>query len=146
MEYIHFIYTILSLKYYSEFRGGSGYSSFPHQQKWQPQYNWTIVESGVKHHNPNPEFRNWSHFLERRIWDKKQIIGWTWKFTPRWRILYIFFIIIIKNSWPRLLDYMSRDPIWLQFRFFKLKRINISRRHLEIYIIYLATLNFVMLL
>ena len=90
------IYTILSLKYYSEFRGCSGYSSFPHQQKWQPQYKWNIVESGVKHHNPNPEFRNWSHISERRIWDKKQIIGWGWKFTPRWRILYIFLKLLLK--------------------------------------------------
>jgi hypothetical protein len=21
---------------------------------WPPQYNWNIVESGVKHYNPNP--------------------------------------------------------------------------------------------
>ena len=26
----------------------------PHQQNWQPRYNWNIVESGVKHHNSNP--------------------------------------------------------------------------------------------
>ena len=33
----------------------SGYSSFPRQYNWPPPYNWNIVESGVKHHNPNPE-------------------------------------------------------------------------------------------
>jgi hypothetical protein len=29
------------------------YSGFLHQQNWLPQYNWNIVESGIKHHNPN---------------------------------------------------------------------------------------------
>ena len=30
------------------------FSSFLHQQNWLPWYNWNIVESGIKHHNPNP--------------------------------------------------------------------------------------------
>jgi hypothetical protein len=29
------------------------FSGFLHQQNWSPQYNWNIVESGVKHPNPN---------------------------------------------------------------------------------------------
>ena len=33
----------------------SGYSGFLHQLYWSPRYNWNIVESGVKHHNPNPK-------------------------------------------------------------------------------------------
>jgi hypothetical protein len=32
----------------------SGYSGFLHQSNWPPRYNWNIVESGVKHLNPNP--------------------------------------------------------------------------------------------
>jgi hypothetical protein len=32
----------------------SEYSSFLNQQNWPPRYNWNIVESGAKHHNPNP--------------------------------------------------------------------------------------------
>ena len=32
----------------------SEYSSFLHQLNWPPRYNWNIVESGIKHHNPNP--------------------------------------------------------------------------------------------
>jgi hypothetical protein len=28
----------------------SGYSGFLHQKNWLPQYNWNIVESGIKHH------------------------------------------------------------------------------------------------
>jgi hypothetical protein len=32
----------------------SGSSDFLHQQNWPPRYDWNIVESGVKHHNPNP--------------------------------------------------------------------------------------------
>jgi hypothetical protein len=30
----------------------SGYSDFLHQYNWPPRYNWNIVESGIKHHNP----------------------------------------------------------------------------------------------
>ena len=29
------------------------YSGFIHQYNWLLQYNWNIVESGVKHHSPN---------------------------------------------------------------------------------------------
>ena len=32
----------------------SGYSGFLHQINWSSRCNWNIVESGVKHHNPNP--------------------------------------------------------------------------------------------
>jgi hypothetical protein len=35
----------------------SGYSSFLHQQNWPPRYNWNIVESGIKHHKPKPQFQ-----------------------------------------------------------------------------------------
>jgi hypothetical protein len=31
------------------------YSGFLHQNKWAPWYNWNIVESGVRHHIPNPQ-------------------------------------------------------------------------------------------
>jgi len=31
----------------------SGYSGFLHQEIWPSQYNWNIVESGVKHHSPS---------------------------------------------------------------------------------------------
>jgi hypothetical protein len=34
----------------------SEYSGLLHQQNWLPQYNWNIVENGVKHPNPNPKF------------------------------------------------------------------------------------------
>ena len=30
----------------------SGYFGFLHQQNRLPRYNWNIVESDVKHHNP----------------------------------------------------------------------------------------------
>jgi hypothetical protein len=32
----------------------SRYSGFLHKLRWLPGYNWNIVESGVKHHKPNP--------------------------------------------------------------------------------------------
>jgi hypothetical protein len=32
----------------------SVYSGFLHQYNWPPWYNWNIVESGIKHHNHNP--------------------------------------------------------------------------------------------
>jgi hypothetical protein len=31
-------------------------SGFLHQYKWLPRFNWNIVESGVKHHKPNPHW------------------------------------------------------------------------------------------
>ena len=34
----------------------SGYTCFLHRYTWPPWYNWNIVESGVKHHNPNHLF------------------------------------------------------------------------------------------
>jgi hypothetical protein len=36
--------------------GISGYSGFLYQENWPPWYNWNIVESDVKHHNPNPQY------------------------------------------------------------------------------------------
>ena len=45
----------------------SGYSSFLHQYNWLPPYNWNIVESGIKHHNPNPYYRSKLNFHETYI-------------------------------------------------------------------------------
>ena len=48
----------------------SGYSSFAHQKNWPPQYNWNIVESGIKHHNPNPNRRRFiKKFIYITYWD-----------------------------------------------------------------------------
>jgi hypothetical protein len=41
----------------------SGYSGFLHQENWLPWYNWNIVESGIKHHNPNLNPWSISYFL-----------------------------------------------------------------------------------
>jgi hypothetical protein len=30
-----------------------GFLRFFHQENWLPLYNWSIVESGIKHHKPN---------------------------------------------------------------------------------------------
>ena len=38
----------------------SGYSSFLHQKNQQPQYNWNIIESGIKHYNRNPYPRSYN--------------------------------------------------------------------------------------
>ena len=47
----------------------SGYSGFLHQ------YNWNIVESGVKHHNPNPIRYKRKYFINSlyiaHFWDCK---------------------------------------------------------------------------
>ena len=32
---------------------------FPPPINWPPWYNWNIVESGIKHHNPNPNNCSW---------------------------------------------------------------------------------------
>jgi hypothetical protein len=54
-----------------------GYSGFLHQSNWPPRYNWVlnIVESGVKHHNPNPPILclwrcvsfPWQNFLQIHV-------------------------------------------------------------------------------
>ena len=54
-----------------------GYSGFLHQSNWPPRYNWVlnIVESGVKHHNPNPPIMclwrcvsfPWQNFLQIHV-------------------------------------------------------------------------------
>jgi len=36
----------------------SGYSGFHHQWNWPQRYNWSIVESGGKHHNTNLRCNN----------------------------------------------------------------------------------------
>jgi hypothetical protein len=36
----------------------SWYSGSLHQINWLPRYSWNIVESGVKHHNPDTIFSN----------------------------------------------------------------------------------------
>jgi hypothetical protein len=36
-----------------------------HQLNWPPRYNWNIVESDVKHHNPNLQIQNclyWGYY------------------------------------------------------------------------------------
>ena len=43
----------------------SWYSGFLHQSNLPPRYNWNIVESGVKHHKPNP----WSCDILFGIWN-----------------------------------------------------------------------------
>jgi len=45
------------IKFVSDLRQVGGflrYTGFLHQQIWPPRYNWNIVESDTKHHNPNP--------------------------------------------------------------------------------------------
>ena len=41
----------------------SRYSGFLHQENWPPRYCWNIVESGVKHQNPNPLIKNYFYFV-----------------------------------------------------------------------------------
>ena len=43
-----------AIKFVSDLRQVGGFLQFPPPINWQPWYNWNIVESGVKHHNPNP--------------------------------------------------------------------------------------------
>jgi len=40
---IHVLYRLAAGRWFS-----------PHKKKWSSRYNWNIVESGVKHHNDNP--------------------------------------------------------------------------------------------
>jgi hypothetical protein len=45
------------IKFVSDLRQVGGFLlvvRFPLPLNWPPRYTWNIVESGVKHHNPNP--------------------------------------------------------------------------------------------
>ena len=51
------LYTTLSNKVVSDLQQVGGFLwvlRFPPPINWPPRYNWKIVESGVKHHNSNP--------------------------------------------------------------------------------------------
>ena len=41
------------IKFVSDFRQVGGFLRFPPIIRLAPQYNWNIVESGIKHHNLN---------------------------------------------------------------------------------------------
>jgi hypothetical protein len=49
------------IKFVSDFRQVGDflrYSGYFHQKNWPPRYNWNIVESGVKQHNPYPYYHD----------------------------------------------------------------------------------------
>jgi hypothetical protein len=45
---IHYV-----IKFVRDWSQVGGFLQFPPPLKWPPRYNWNIVESGVKHHEPN---------------------------------------------------------------------------------------------
>ena len=47
------LYVIKIVNYLRRVGGFRRVLQFLHQQIWPPRYNWNIIESGVKHHNPN---------------------------------------------------------------------------------------------
>jgi hypothetical protein len=53
----------------------SRYSGFLHQCNWPPQYNWYIVDSGIKHHKPKPDV--WNSFKTESAsagkWEKEKM-------------------------------------------------------------------------
>ena len=58
------------IKFVSDLRKVGGYLRllrFPPPIKLTPQYNWNIVESDVKHHQPNP--------LIKRLWNITNVIS-----------------------------------------------------------------------
>jgi hypothetical protein len=66
------VYTIQHyvIKFVSDLRQVGGFLRllrFPPPIKLTPQYNWSIVESDVKHHQPNP--------LKKRLWNITNVIS-----------------------------------------------------------------------
>jgi hypothetical protein len=57
----------------------SGYSGILHQLNWPPWYHWNIVDSGTKHHNPNPKRIIRCHFFHRTT----LVFCWYW-FCTNW--------------------------------------------------------------
>ena len=54
------------IKFVSDLRqvgGFSWYSGFLHQLNWPPRYNWNIVESDVKHYNPDHDLWSCDRFI-----------------------------------------------------------------------------------
>ena len=41
----------------------SKYFSVLYLSNWPPQYNWNVVDSGIKHYNPNPPPPTWLYKL-----------------------------------------------------------------------------------
>ena len=70
------------------------YSAFLHQQHWPSRFNWNIVESAIKHHNPNANpNRNTSIFM---TWGTTVLIFMTWGTTVlifmTWGITVLIFM------------------------------------------------------
>jgi hypothetical protein len=63
---------------------------FRHQYNWPTRYNWNIVESGVKYHNPNPSPLHVSA-------PKDQVIKWVYQWNY-WNVLVSFKSDIISLS------------------------------------------------
>jgi hypothetical protein len=86
----------------------SGHYGFLDGYSWPPQYNWTIVESGVKYHNPNL-------WIKAHLIDLRQFGGFL-------RILLVLHNktdrhditeILSKNKLlDRILKYRHHDQIW----------------------------------
>ena len=61
----------------------SGYSGFLHQQNWPQRYNWNIVESAIKYHNPDPPLQirktlniqhlsKFTNFIRMKTWKEEK--------------------------------------------------------------------------
>ena len=65
-----------------------GHFGFLHQWNWPPRYNWNIIESGVKHHNPNAEIAPKSIALGNSLFSVKPNVVFV---TSKQNIKYLFY-------------------------------------------------------
>ena len=71
------------IKFVSDLRQVGG---FLHQLNWPPQYNWNIVESGVKNHKPN-------QIIMKNSWDDFFLFICHLSFIL-WMMLFIYYFLM----------------------------------------------------
>jgi hypothetical protein len=101
-------------------------------QSFRPRYNWNIVESGIKHHNPNPSKS--CHYLYMILWflaefvSHSEMISCFYNEMSVWMV-YIFLRYLLSYL-PVYYDYLS---CYLFFYFNPISFYNIYIWHVSIY-------------
>jgi hypothetical protein len=125
----------------------SGFSGFVHQLNWMLRYNWNIVESGVKHHIPNPV----TLFVCHKHWHSSAAVNecthitqytLTYRKLPRmscWfyfenvcpteinvnKTIYLAKIMLAINWWPTISPISTKRTITFYLKWFNLKIVQL---------------------
>ena len=109
---------------------------------WMPRYNWNIVESGIKHHKPNPSLNIFFHNVNTCVVEKRTTMdsggSGTHSFTgssthitgnfndliyfPRWRFTYyivsitLLLLIFLMNSIGYIIETTCISFVYLKMK------------------------------